>query len=198
VTQSTQQNAESETVRASVEQPPIVEIASPGQQNGRDRDPLGKFAPGTTVGEATRFQLDNTKSLRKGNRSARVARGAMPEQAEALAALAEHRQYVENDLGGAAQLSRLQRDLVSRYLECVLVANYLGDNLQRLGPLTGKGRTRAAMTAYLQALDRQVRIAQLLGLARVARPGQTLEGYLAASKTASAAECSVSAGSEEK
>ena len=50
------------------------------------------------------------------------------------------------------------------------VATWLSDNLQRHGALTGKGRQRAALTAYLGIVDRQVRLAQLLGLERKQKP----------------------------
>lgn len=177
-----------ETVQTTVEtgqQPgaepirPIGETLANGPGDDGDRDDDGRFLPGTGIGKSTRFTPGNTASLQHGGRSRRVALGAMPEQAEALAALAEQRKEIEDDLGGSATLSRIQRDIVTRYLEASLVANYLGQNLQQLGPLTGKGRTRAAMTAYLQVLDRQMRLGAMLGLERVAKPGQTLEGYLA-------------------
>ena len=39
------------------------------------------------------------------------------------------------------------------------------------GPITTKGRQRALYTAYLGALDRETKLAQVLGLERKAKPG---------------------------
>ncbi|MGE0703610.1 MAG: hypothetical protein AB7P22_06685 [Vicinamibacterales bacterium] len=47
------------------------------------------------------------------------------------------------------------------------------------GPVTHKGRTRALYTAYLAALDRETKLAQLLGLTRTPRKVETLQGHLA-------------------
>src|SRR5262249_12797692 len=38
------------------------------------------------------------------------------------------------------------------------------------GPITGKGKTRALYRAYLEALDREVKLAQVIGLTRRPRP----------------------------
>jgi hypothetical protein len=42
------------------------------------------------------------------------------------------------------------------------------------GPITHKGRTKALYTAYLSALDRETRLAQILGLERRSRDVSTL------------------------
>jgi hypothetical protein len=49
------------------------------------------------------------------------------------------------------------------------------------GPITGKGRTKALYTAYLSALDRETKLAQLLGLERRARSvgDESIEAYVA-------------------
>jgi hypothetical protein len=110
-----------------------------------------------------RFATGNLAALKHGGRSQQVQRGLLPDQAEALAALAEARSEIEGDLGGVDVLSRLTRDTVARYLELSLVAGYLADRLVTEGPLTGKGRQRAALTAYLGVVDRLSRLAQQLG-----------------------------------
>lgn len=89
------------------------------------------------------------------------------ESPEALAAVAEHRCEIEADLGDG--LSRIGRDLVHRYVETSLIATTLGADLATRGILTAKGRQRAALTAYLQVLDRQHRLALALGLERKTR-----------------------------
>ena len=63
------------------------------------------------------------------------------------------------DLGGEGNLTQLQQDLISRYVETDAVADYLAGTLVTAGALTPRGRSRAALTAYLQVLDRQHRLA---------------------------------------
>jgi hypothetical protein len=128
----------------------------------------------------------NLRSLRHGGRSSRVPVGLMPQQADALAALAERRAELLVDLGGADQLSVVMRDLVQRYLELAMTADYLAANLQQLGPLTGKGRTRAALSAWLAVVDRQQKTAQLLGLERRAKPTMGLQAAIAAHEAGNA------------
>ncbi len=76
---------------------------------------------------------------------------------------------METDLGGSSAISRIQRDLVGRYVETSTLADWLGGNLVAQGVLTPKGRSRAALSAYLQVLDRQHRLATALGLTRRSR-----------------------------
>lgn len=109
-----------------------------------------------------------------------VQRGALPEQAEAVAALALSQREIEADLGGAESLSRVHRDAIRDLLRLELVSEFLFDRLLEAGPLTGKGRTRAATMTYLQVLDRVHRLRQMVGLARVPRPVLSLAEALAA------------------
>lgn len=129
-----------------------------GELPAAGRLPNGTFAPG------------NTEALKHGARSVRVRAALLPEQAEALAALAEHRVEIERDLGGVEQLSALTRDMVSRYLELRTVADYLGHRIVTEGPLTTKGRQRAALSAFLGVVDRLQRVALTLGLERRQKP----------------------------
>ena len=64
-----------------------------------------------------------------------------------------------------------------------LVSDYLAENLIRQGPLTSKGRQRAALTAYLSVVDRTQRIATSLGLTRREKSVPTIADYLAGKKT---------------
>jgi hypothetical protein len=130
------------------------------------RDKMGRFAGG------------NTAALKHGARSKQAMHGLLPEQAEALAALAERRQEIENDLGGPEALSALTRDAVTRYLELTLVADYLGRKLATEGPLTTKGKQRAALAAFLGVVDRQSRLAQQLGFEKTPKKVNTLEDHL--------------------
>ena len=90
----------------------------------------------------------------------------MPEQAEAAAALRERVTAIVSDLGGLETLSSLAVGEVERHAKLELVAGFLWDRLQHLGPLTAKGKTRAALTAWLQVHDRLARSAGVLGLDR--------------------------------
>jgi hypothetical protein len=94
----------------------------------------------------------------------------LPEQAEARAALQERVDSILVDLGGGEGLSRVAIGLVERHARLELVADYLFENVQRLGPLTGKGNTRAALTNWLQVVDRLHRSATTLGLERRSKP----------------------------
>lgn len=94
------------------------------------------------------------------------AQAALVEQAVVRGVVAKKRAAILTDLGGEAQCSQLQLDLVDRYLELDTVAAWLGGHLVAGGPLTAKGRTRAALSAYVSAVDRAQRVATALGLAR--------------------------------
>jgi hypothetical protein len=64
----------------------------------RDHDEKGRFVSG------------NTAALFHGGRSRQVERGTLATQAEAVAAMAESMVVLVNDLGGADELSQVQRD----------------------------------------------------------------------------------------
>lgn len=138
------------------------EIAASGQ-----RTACGRFAP------------HNTAALKHGLRSKRVLEGQLPEQAEAAAALQEREQAIVADLGGHDALSALAVGQVRQHGRLELVSEYLWNNLQQLGPLTAKGKTRAALSAWLQVQDRLHRSATALGLERRPKPAQTVADYLA-------------------
>lgn len=85
------------------------------------------------------------------------------------------------DKGGPGALSELQSQVLEQGLAPTLVIlRFLGANLMAEGPLTGKGRQRAATTAYLQTLDRFMRLCQTVGLERASKhlpnPADWLEG----------------------
>jgi hypothetical protein len=114
-------------------------------------------------------------SLKTGLRSQQLL-----EQSDVAAWHREEVATIAADLGGADTLSAIKTRLVGELARVTLIAASLGDNVLTLGPLTGKGKTRAATLTYLQVLDRQVRLSQLLGLDRVARNvGESIEAQLA-------------------
>ena len=130
------------------------------------RGPDGRFLPGP----------GNRWGLKHGGRSQYVRGALMPEQAEALAAIAGKRAAILADLGD--DVSMLKADLVRRYLEADTIAAWLGQNLIEAGLFTSKGRTRAAFSAWLQVVDRVQRLALTLGLERRAKEALTLSAYL--------------------
>lgn len=97
---------------------------------------------------------------------------------EVREAIAEKRQAIAADLGGEAALSQLQRDVLDRYLDLDGLASFQAAELARHGMTTSKGRARALFSAFLQTTDRQVRLAQLLGLERRERAVPSLSDYL--------------------
>ena len=93
------------------------------------------------------------------------------------AAVAAARAELRDDLGDVGVIKASAAD---RFVELDAIANYLSGRLQVEGPLTAKGRTRALLSAYLSVVDRQVKLAQLLGVERRAKPVDPLEAVRAA------------------
>ncbi|MGE0363251.1 MAG: hypothetical protein AB7H93_13325 [Vicinamibacterales bacterium] len=142
-------------------------VSEPSPEPPRSsRTANGTFAPG------------NSSALRHGLYSRQVREALLPEQAEVRAALAEQRKAIEDDLGGADALSQMTRDLIGRYVELRLVGDFLAHQLATVGPLTGKGRTRAATSAWLAVVDRQNKLALTLGLERRTKRIPTLTEVL--------------------
>jgi len=147
-----------------------VQPLTPNEESpATGRDQLGRFAPGP----------GNRWAMKTGVRSRYVAAGLMPEQAEARAALRERVAAIVGDLGGLDALSALAVGQVQRHARLELVDEFLWTNLQTRGPLTGKGRARAALTAWLAVVDRLQKSAITLGLERRARPVPTPAEYAA-------------------
>jgi hypothetical protein len=69
-------------------------------------------------------------------------------------------------------------ELVGRFLQASVIADHLGANIVRHGVLTTKGRTRAAVTTYLQVLDRLHRLSTAIGLERRQKPVASPLDYL--------------------
>ena len=150
--------------------PPVTDTPLPiGELETSGRGPGGRFVAGP----------GNRGNWRHGGRSKYVAAGETPEQIEALAAMAERKAQIETDLGGRENLSQLAADSVADYLRLRMVGEYLAENLMKQGPLTSKGRQRAALTAYLSVVDRTQRIATSLGLSRREKAVPTITDYLA-------------------
>ena len=144
--------------------------------DGSESSPFGE-PPASGRNPDGTFTRSNTAALKHGGRSTQVRAAQLPEQAGRRPVLAKKREAIVSDLGGESALSQLQLDLVERYLELDTVASWLGGNLMADGPLTAKGRSRAALSAYLTVVDRLHRVSAALGLTRRKRP-VTLDKYL--------------------
>lgn len=117
-------------------------------------------------------------NLKHGRYSAFVRSGSATGQQDALAAA---RVELRGELG---DVGVVKGSLAHRFVELSAVGDYLGGRLEAEGPLTTKGRQRALLTAYLSVVDRQVRLAQVLGVNRIAPPAPSLTEVLAQAQRA--------------
>src|SRR4051794_38946464 len=86
---------------------------------------------------------------------------------------------VETDLA-AEDAAQTKRGLIDAYAEARLFrAAMFRRVVDQGGPVTNKGRVRALYTAYLSALDREMKLAQTLGLDRQSREVKDLAQRLA-------------------
>ncbi len=83
---------------------------------GGERPPFGQTPTPGRNRDGT-FAADNTAGLTHGGRSRQVQRAQLPGQSEQRRQLTDKRAAIVADLGGVDALSRLQLDLVDRYLE---------------------------------------------------------------------------------
>jgi hypothetical protein len=75
-------------------------------------------------------------------------------------------------------LTALKSALVRELARLEVILSVIGDELQRTGVLTGKGKVRALTTLHLKVLDRFMKGAALLGLDRRSRQVSSLRDYL--------------------
>jgi hypothetical protein len=135
------------------------------------RDPqTGRFLPG------------NGERLIHGLRSARAMAALLPGQEAQLRVLREQVNELMTDLGGAAHLGVVKREMAVRFCELRVVGTTLAESLVREGVLSAKGRQRAALTAYLSVIDRLTRLAAVLGMERTAKRVPSLDDFLAQSR----------------
>ena len=113
--------------------------------------------------------------LRTGLHSALVRSGATTGQQDALA---RSRVELRTELGN---VGIVKGSLADAFIELDAVRYYLGGRLAAEGPLTGKGRTKALLSAYLTVVDRQVRLAHELGVEPITKT-MTLPEYLASAE----------------
>lgn len=131
---------------------------------------LAEMRQGSADPTTGRFVQGGAARWKTGSRARR-------EPAALAAALDQRAGELTADLGGLSELSAVARPLVRELGRLQLVTEALGHDVVRNGPFTGKGRTRAAVQLWLGLLDRQQRLAAMLGLERKAKPAQTLRDY---------------------
>ena len=127
-----------------------------------------------SVRDGGRFTIRNADALSTIERSAQFWAAVEPTKRELKertgAALAVDESTPETLLG-----------FLDAYAEVRLLRQGQFVRLARSGgPTTTKDKTKALYAAYLSALDREMRLAQLLGLERKAPPVQSLADVLAA------------------
>jgi hypothetical protein len=106
-----------------------------------------------------RFTLANTAALTHGGTSKQL-RALIVETPAAREALDQKRAAIRADLG--EDTTTIRDDLITRYVELDVLAAWLAQNLVENGVISGRGRTRAAATLYLQVADRQIKLAQVI------------------------------------
>jgi hypothetical protein len=145
--------------------PPSGERPAPTPQElfDRARDAVAALrASGSQCDRETgRFLPGDTRNLKHGLRSERLV-----DQPDIAAWHREQVTEITTDLGGDAELTALARASVREIARLEVILAALGTELLQGGVLTGKGKTRAATTTYLQVLDRFTRLAATLGLER--------------------------------
>lgn len=114
--------------------------------------------------ESGRFVRDNVASMRHGERSLRGSGALVAELAPAKRALAAR---VRADLALDSEAPATVEALVDAFAEVSLLRRALYARMVEAGGVvTGKGRIRSTLSVYVTALDRELKIAQTLGLER--------------------------------
>lgn len=124
------------------------------------RDAAGHFVAGTLAGGTTL------------ERSEQFWSAVEPVKRELVA-------HVRTDLAVDAGTTEPLIGLIDAYAEVRLFRTSMFLRLVDLGgPITTKGKARALYRAYLAALDRETKLAQVLGLERRAKPVSSLEDVM--------------------
>lgn len=124
-------------------------------------------SPGGTGGG--RFAAGNDERLTTGLQSTHLARAHAPLRQETVAEILRDRGYADSDIPPKAY-RLLVENLAGSALILEHIETFLTDSG---GPISGKGRTKRALTAYLQVLDRVMRLAAAVGVDRISRPTYT-------------------------
>lgn len=119
----------------------------------------------------------NTLTVRDGARSSRSGAELYPALADMLC---EREAAIFSDLGGAEEVSTTKRELIVRFVQASAIADQLAGQIVQGGVTSAKGRPRAAVSLYLQVIDRVHRLAVAIGLERQSRPVHPLDAVRAA------------------
>lgn len=158
----------SENTGAETTETPGAESVAVGQTR---RDPRGRFLPGNDAARTSGVRMF-------------MDRGELP--MELRPALDRFVAQVTTDQGGDAELTAIRGGYVRRLAElegCLLLLTL---DLQTRGLMTARGRVRNTYTLFLQTLDRWDKLAQRLGMGRVAKPAPTLAELIDAAGNADA------------
>lgn len=127
----------------------------------------------------TRFKKGNAIALKHGRYSRQAQLALLPGQEEIRAVLAARRARLLEDQGGTQDMGLVLEDSIDRYQRLWVLASTLEARLEQEGMLTGKGKTRAAVTLYLGIVDRLMKLAQQIGFDRKAKQlPTTLQDFL--------------------
>ena len=99
--------------------------------------------------------------------------------------IAEFREAVIADRGGASELSTLESAYVRRLSEAETVARLLAADLATRGLFTPRGRVRNTFSRWTEAVSLWDRLAQRVGVDRRSRPVPSLSDYLARTQSSS-------------
>ena len=129
-----------------------------GLDSGRDAT-TGRFTKGNAKGQ--QFDAGNrpANAFEQGNDAAMV-HGAYSTQLQQQAEpwLREFIDAIKADLG--EDVSTLKANMIEQAATTLVILNHLAQNIAGSGVLTAKGKRRAAVSVYLQTLDRYLRVVQ--------------------------------------
>lgn len=158
----------------------VAEDAAVSADSGADSEPLTTSEADALAGKKSgrlkngTFAPGNSLALKHGRYSRAVSRALLPEQRAVLATLAERESAIITDLGGEAELSTFERDLVRRYEETAALLDFTAPRLFASRPVT----RREARDTFMMALDRQLKIVAQLGLRRRPKPVPSVHEWL--------------------
>lgn len=92
--------------------------------------------------------------------------------------VADIQQQIVTDLGGATELSELERGVVRRLGETETLLQLFIRDFEMRGVITARGRTRTTVLTFLQTLDRWERLTQRLGLKRRTKRVPTIDEFI--------------------
>lgn len=124
--------------------------------------------------EGCGFLPGNPAALKHGARRLETTGGTALDRTERHAI----ERAVLEDLGGEEEVSAVLRELVGDFAFCAVLRERLAEHLAIVGPMTRKGRKRAAADMYLAASKRLERLAARIGTDRKAKPVPSLQEYL--------------------